>query len=265
MSTHIAHRRSAALVAACAAGAALVLLCIALGAPGGAQPFSPLRGNYYTAWNTDRDLVDIEIVGSTSQIPEHHRLEPERILRFRLEKAYVSALLAEKEPGYEIIGFSFDLDTGLPESFLQAAFMKGPGHEDIPGVSVLTLKEQIERVLLIQFHSDWSIEPLERMSRETEQCRGRQLESDLFENDPRGGKACIIPGYPRTSRYLAPYDADISLIIRCQNEPIPSIDCDLRFPYRGFAVELRFNHARLAKWRENINRAIKFLNAKEYR
>jgi hypothetical protein len=105
------------------------------------RPFSPLRGKFYTAWNTDRDLVDIEIVGSTSMIPEWHRLEPERVLRFRLEKAYVSALLTEKDSGYEIIGFSFDIETRLPESFFQAVFMKGPGYEDIPGVPVLSLSE----------------------------------------------------------------------------------------------------------------------------
>jgi hypothetical protein len=81
-----------------------VALAVALAAtvrPGAEdRPFKPLRTKLYTPWNTERELVDIEIVGSTSRNPNSHRLEPERVLRFRLEKAYVSALLAEQEPGY---------------------------------------------------------------------------------------------------------------------------------------------------------------------
>ena len=74
-----------------------------------------------------------------------------------------------------------------------------------------------------------------------------------------------MPRNPPTARYMAQYDGDLSLIISCRDEPIPSIDCKLDFPYRGFAVELRFNHARLPKWRETVNSAIEFLKSKEYR
>ena len=77
-----------------------VALAVALAAtvrPGAEdRPFKPLRTKLYTPWNTERELVDIEIVGSTSRNPNSPRLEPERVLRFRLEKAYVSALLAEQ-------------------------------------------------------------------------------------------------------------------------------------------------------------------------
>src|ERR1700684_2577755 len=44
------------------------------------QPFSPIRK--LSSWYTDRSLVDIEITGSTSLLPDIHRLEPERLLRF---------------------------------------------------------------------------------------------------------------------------------------------------------------------------------------
>jgi hypothetical protein len=235
------------------------------GLAGGAQPFNPLRGKFYTAWNTDRDLVDIEVVGANSRSPNSHRLEPERVLRFRLEKAYVSALLTEKEPGHEIVGFSFDIDTELPASLLQAVWMKGPGHEDIPGVPLLPRLEWFQRTLSIEMHSDWSLYYLEQMSRKTGKCHGRQSESGLFENNPAGGEGCAVPAYPPMSRYMAPYDDNLPLIIECWDEPIPTINCELTFPYRGFGVELRFNHARLPKWRESVNSAIDFLKAKEYR
>jgi hypothetical protein len=246
--------------------AALAVALVATARPGAEdRSFKPLRGKFYTVWNTERDLVDIEIVGSTSLIPGRHRLEPERVLRFRLEKAYVGALLAEQEPGYEIVRFEFDVDTGLPRSFLQAVSRKGPSHRDIPGVPILSEIKQLQGVLSIGIHSDWSTEPLERMSRTMVKCRGRQLESGLFENDPAGGDACLVADYPTRTRYLAPYDGDLSLIVTCEDMAWPSIDCGLRFPYCGFAVELRFNHARLPKWRESVNRAIDFLKSKEYR
>jgi len=83
-----------------------------------AEPFKPVRE--LTTWYTDRTPIDIEIIGSTSMLPQFHHLEPERTLRFRLERAYVGILLAKDEPGFEIVHFSFDMETGLPESlFLQ--------------------------------------------------------------------------------------------------------------------------------------------------
>jgi hypothetical protein len=184
---------------------------------GGAQPFNPLRGNFATVWNTDRDLVDIQIVGSTSLIPANHRLEPERVLRFRLEKAYVSTLLTEKEPGHEIVGFSLDRETGLPESFIQAVFMKGPGHEDIPAVPILPLLAQVERVLQIKFQSDRSTEPLVRISSIASHCRGRQVAPQLFDFDLQIAKECRLVNYPAgTRRYIAMYESDLSLIVACQ-------------------------------------------------
>jgi hypothetical protein len=243
---------------------ALVLATAAL--PAGAQPFNPLREKVYTPWNTDRDLVDIEIVGSTSTSPEFHRLEPERVLRFRLERAYVTALLAQEEPGFEIIGFALDVDTGLPESLLQAVSRKGPSHRDIPGVPILPQLQRFQRVLSIELHSDNSTEPLERKSRVAAQCRGRELESKLFENNSAGGEQCRVPDYPPgLRRYIAPYEGDLSLIIVCRDYPVPTIDCELQFPFRGFGATLNFYHEQLPKWRASVNNAIEFLKSKEYR
>jgi len=232
---------------------------------GDAQPFHPLRGNFYTVWNTDRDLVDIEIVGSTEVTPQSRKLDPERVLRFRLERAYVSSLLT-KEPGFEIVGFNFDIDTRLPESLLLAVWTKGPSHRDIPGLPILSQSERLQRSLFIIFHSNISPDSLENKSRTIAQCRGQQLESGLFENNSAGGKPCALPKYrPGLRRYIAPFDADLSLIITCWEEPSPGIDCELQFPFRGFGTELRFNHAQLPKWRAMVDGAIDFLKSKEYR
>ena len=41
-----------------------------------AQAFNPIHT--LTNWYTDRNLVDLEIVGSTSMLPEFHKLEPKK-------------------------------------------------------------------------------------------------------------------------------------------------------------------------------------------
>ncbi|MBV8826420.1 MAG: hypothetical protein JO220_15640 [Hyphomicrobiales bacterium] len=257
------------IIVAAALAAALAAVCAwrfaSSSLAGGAEPFNPLRGMFATVSNTDRDLVDLEIVGSTSRIPNAHQIEPGRVLRFRLEKAYVIALLTEREAGYEIVEFSVDRNTGLPESFFQAVATKGPGSRDIPGVPVLSLSQQIERTMLIELRSDWPTTALERVSRKIIPCHGRQLESGLFENNPTNGDACHLPSYPPQSRYIAPYTHDLSLIITCHDYPLPTIDCEVQFPFHGFAVSLTFNHHQLSEWRVVVEQAIDFLNSKEYR
>ncbi|MBV8826418.1 MAG: hypothetical protein JO220_15630 [Hyphomicrobiales bacterium] len=66
-------------------------------------------------------------------------------------------------------------------------------------------------------------------------------------------------------RYIAPFDQNLSLIITCRNDPIPSIDCEVQFPFRGFGAELNFNHEQLPKWRAMVDGAIDFLKSKEHR
>jgi hypothetical protein len=257
------------IVVAAALAIVLAAVCVWRFTPssmaGSAQPFHPLRGNFYVVWNADRDLVDIEIVGSTEVTPQSRKLDPERVLRFRLERAYVSSLLT-KEPGFEIVGFNFDIDTRLPESLLLAVWTKGPSHRDIPGVPILPQLGQAKRNLFIIFHSHISTEALDDKSRTIAQCRGRQLESGLFENNSVGGKSCALPKYrPGLRRYIAPFEGDLSLIVTCWEEPSPMIDCELQFPFHGFGAELRFNHEQLPKWRAMVDGAIDFLKSKEYR
>ncbi len=49
------------------------------------QPFQPITK--LTTWYTDRTPIDLEIVASMGQGNEAHLLQPERKLRFRLERA----------------------------------------------------------------------------------------------------------------------------------------------------------------------------------
>jgi hypothetical protein len=67
-----------------------------------AQPFNPVRK--LTTWYTDRSLIDIEIVGAITTT-DTHKLEPSRVLRFRLERAYVSSLRAKDQAGFESVGW----------------------------------------------------------------------------------------------------------------------------------------------------------------
>jgi hypothetical protein len=247
--------------------AILMVLLLATGTlPASAQAFNPIREKVVSSWNTNRNLVDIEIVGSTSMIQDLHRLEPERMLRFRLERAYLALFLAEKEPGFEIVDFAFDVETGLPESLFLAS-MQGPGHRDIPGVPALAQLERVQRDLHVAFQSDVPTAPLKRMSRTAAQCRGREVESTLFEYNPQGGEACLLPhSPPGTRRLIAPYDDDLSLVIICRDEnAFPSVDCELQFPFHTFGATLRFHHDRLPKWRASVARAIDFLTSNEYR
>src|SRR5437660_852363 len=60
------------------------------------RPFRPIRERSNDIYRTDRTVVDIEIVGSTSRNRDFHQLEPWRVLRFRLERAYIGTLLIDE-------------------------------------------------------------------------------------------------------------------------------------------------------------------------
>jgi hypothetical protein len=53
-----------------------------------------------SSWYTDRSLIDI--IGSTSLVPDSHGLEPDGVLCFGMERAYVETLLTQSSPGYEL-------------------------------------------------------------------------------------------------------------------------------------------------------------------
>jgi hypothetical protein len=226
------------------------------------QPFQPIRK--VITWNTDRSLVDIEVVGSTSMLPDRHTLEPDRVLRFRLERAYVDTLLAERGPGFEIVMFAFDMETGLPASLILAVSQGGRFHEDISGVPHVSQVDRLRRTLLISLHSDDSAELLQRATEAIGKCRGAAIQDDLLTFEWAGRPNCRKPSFPKGAQYVAIHD-DLMLHIECQEESFPGIGCNLRFPFEGFAARVTFHRDHLLRWREIVDRAARFLNSKQYR
>jgi hypothetical protein len=241
---------------------AIIGISVALGAE--TQPFKPVRE--LTTWYTDWTPIDIEIVGSSSMLPESHHLEPERTLRFRLERAYVVAIIAKSEPGFDIVDFSFDMETGLPESLFFAVANKGKFHEDLASVPILSNAERVRRTLNISISSDASAVVLEHTSEVyRKKCIGAPLGGGLsiFEWKDRL-EYCQQPVYPNEADYVADYDSGLALRIVCQEERFPGTGCKLPFPFKGFAVELSFHRDHLRDWRMMIDKASEFLLSKEY-
>jgi hypothetical protein len=243
-----------------ALAAALILVAFS-GTSLTAQPFQPIRR--LTTWYTDRTPVDIEIVGSTSLLPEWHKAEPDRALRFRLERAYVQTLLADRGPDFTIVGFGFDTETGLPDSLITAVAQKGRFHEDIPGVPVVSWSDRARRTLALTLKSDESAATLVRMSGEVARCRGAAVRRDLLSYEWAGREGCRRPVYPKGSRYIAVYD-QLMLLVECQEEQFPGLGCTLHFPLDGFAVEVAFHRDRLLNWNEVVAQASSFLKSKQY-
>jgi len=231
------------------------------GATAQERPFNPIRK--LTTSPTDRTLVDIEIVGSTSLVPEFHRLEPERVLRFRLERAYIYILLTKTQPGFESVSLRFDSKTALPMALFDFVALSGSFHQDIPGIPVLSHTEIVERAFVISLSSEMSALTLKRGSAGIARCRGAERSDGLFAYNWNGGANCFLPSYTRGSQYVAPY-GDLSLQVTCQNSNFPSFDCELEFPFDRFGVRIAFNHIHLANWRAVIDRSADFLRSKQY-
>jgi len=243
--------------------AAASIICIAAMGRTSAQPFNPIRE--LTTWYTDRSVIDIEIIGSTSLVRQTHKLEPERTLRFRLERAYIQFFRAQKEPGFELATFGFDMETGLADSLLSAVALSGRFHEDLPGVPHVPQLERMRRSLLISLESDSSMRSLRNLSDSLRQCRGALVGNALWAYERRGRPNCYPPAFPTGSQYVAPFDDELLLQIQCQEQSYSGIGCGLRFPFKGFGVEVRFHRDHLPKWREMIDRAKSFLESKQYR
>jgi hypothetical protein len=255
------------VISALASGVRLAIVVLAFTAlnytPVMGQPFKPVRK--LTSWYTDRSLIDIEIVGSTSLLPDVHQLEPERVLRFRLERAYVHQLLTQDKPGFEIVGFGFDMPTGLADSLIAAVSQSGRFHEDIPGVPRVADADRVRRTLFIALASDNSAAALRRGSSAREKCRGAPLGNGLFAYEWQGRSGCNRPSYAKITRQLALYDDDLLLSIDCREESFRGLGCKLRFPFEGFGAQVTFHRDHLPRWREIVEFASAFLKSKQYK
>jgi hypothetical protein len=231
--------------------------------PASAQPFNPIRK--LTTWYTDRSLIDVEIVGSTSLQPDSHRLEPNRVLRFRLERAYLTGLAAQEKPGFEIVSVGVDRETGLAQSLLVAVASKGRFHEEIAGIPLVTHVERVRRTVVINMQSDHSAEQVQRGSAAWKNCLGEPLGDDRFAYEWEGRKSCRKPSYGKITRQLVRYDSDLLLAINCREPSFPGIGCKVRFPFEGFAVEITFHRDHLPRWREVVEFATAFLKSKQFK
>jgi hypothetical protein len=243
----------------------LAMAAAAFGAAGpdraAAQPFNPIRE--LSTWYTDRSLVDIEVSPLSGMLREPQRQQ--HVLRFRLERAYVDKLIAEKESGRQTIGFAFDMETGLPTSLYEAAANRGRFHEDVAGIPILSSAQRAPRTLLISITSDSDRGRLEYSSDSNSKCAGAPLGNRLRVYNSANRKLCMRPSYPRGSLYVADYDNNLALRIQCQQESFPGMGCHLLFPFEAFGVELNFHRDHLARWREMVDRASEFLQSKRYR
>ena len=244
----------------------IVALVVALGVqqPATAQPFEPVRK--LTTWYTDRSLIDIEVVGSNSFLPDVHRLEPERVLRFRLERAYVQFLSPAQKAGFDIVYMIVDWPTGLPDALIIAASNKGRLPEDMPGIPSVPHSERVKRSLIIKLRSDVSAAGLATVSRTMEQCRGAPLGDGLLAYDRQLSKVCGRPYYSAGgTRQLALYANDQLLRVDCHRQPFMGTGCKVEFPFESFGAEVGFHHDHVSRWREIIDFADAFLRSKQFR
>jgi hypothetical protein len=234
-----------------------VLFAISCGA---ATAFNPIRERLVVS--TDMTPIDIEVVGSTSLVPRLHKLIPELVVRFRLERAYVG-LYAEREPGFEIFNIGVDLETRSPMSLFETAILGARFGKDIPGIPRLLPEELRRRNIRLSIHSDDRAEYLRRFSETIAPCRSQAVENGLWLYERKTD--CPGLGAQRFGR-IGQLEDTLLTKIEC-DEALPSsfARCQTEFPFEGFAVRLNFDRDLLPRWREVISFSAKFLESKQYR
>jgi hypothetical protein len=212
--------------------------------------FNPVRG--LTTWYTDRTPIDIEVIGG---------FDSKRVLRFRLERAFVQHLIARE---VTIVSFGLDMDTGLPASLFNAVSDKGR-LERIAGVPPVPFPELLTRTLNIKITGDSSALFVQRTSDRLRTCAGEPADKDLLVYNVDNSGRCRRSSYPGGSRHIAKYDDKLLLPIQCHKPEFRGTGRTIRFPFEGFSVEEAFHRNHLSHWREIVNRAAAFLKSKQYR
>ena len=227
-----------------------------------ASNFNPVRS--LTTWYTDRTPIDIEVVSSPDASTGVDKFDSKKLLRFRLERAFVHDLLT-LHSNLTIVRFGLDMDTGLPDSLLTAASDKGRYQERISDVPIVPFLERLTRTLIITIESDSSAQTLQRVSSRLQKCAGEPTDIDLLTFKVADGSGCLRSAYPGGTLHIAKYDDNLLLQIECHEPGFRGIGCRLRFPFEGFSVEVVFHRNHLSRWREVVDRAASFLKSKQYR
>jgi len=228
----------------------------------GDQEFSPVSSNLLGN-STVRSAVDIEVVGSTSVVPHEHRLEPERRLRFRLERAYVTNFMTKEAPGYSLLTLSYDQPSGLPNALIAAVMMRGRFHQDIPGVPDLDREEALRRHIILNIRSDRSTASRRQFLQSFADCVGEAVGNDLFQTTR--ASACSPSVYPDGQTLLAKIDDVTIAVVECQGDDRWTIGCSMNFDFQDFSVGMTFHRSNLAQWRSLIASAREFLASHQVR
>jgi hypothetical protein len=227
---------------------------------GFAQPFEPVRR--LSTWYTDRTPIDIEIVAKRdAERPEAGR---GAVLRLRLERAFVTLLLAQR-PGHEQLMISFDSDTGLPSALFSAKVQNAPFREQFPDVPSLSRLDRIRRTVILHIQGGWPISVTSQIGETLIKCEGKYLGNGLSEYRPSRERNCAPITDPGGSVVIARYRDDLSLRISCEGAYQSEIGCSVVFPFQEFSVGVRFHRESLAIWRGVLERAEAFLKSHQYR
>jgi hypothetical protein len=232
--------------------AALPLSCSSRSAS--AQSFGPV--SRLATWYTDRNPIDIEITAAIGVGNEARPIDPPRVLRLRLERAYVHTLISK--PPISIVGLSFDLPTGLPS----ALFTATPEQVDVRGdpIQQIPHTEAIARMINVVVESNLSSESMGDASAKMSKCKGAEIQSDLLAFDKDRDRTCKIWSLSSGAKYLGHLSENNWLFILCTDS---LIGCTVRFPFEGFFPSVSFNERHLSQWRAIIEKATEFLKSKE--
>jgi len=224
-----------------------------------ADVFTPVRDQLSVS--TDLTPIDIEVVGSTSLVPQFHELIPELVVRFRLERAFVK-LRAQREPGFEIFNLGVDLETASPMALFETVILGPRFGKDIPGIPKLSPEELRRRNIRLSIQSNHRNESMSRFSEVLARCRGQAGESDLWVYERKTD--CPGLGSRQIGRIAQLEDGSLIKIECDEALPLTWARCTTAFPFAGFAVDLNFSRELLQRWREVVSFSVKFLKSKQY-
>jgi hypothetical protein len=229
------------------------------------REFNPVSTNLL-GFSTQRNLVDIEIVGSTSLVPHEHKLQPDRVLRLRLERAYITSFLTQADPGFSILGISVDQPTGLPQALIDAVSLRGRFHQDIAGVPALSRDEAVRRHIMLTIESDRSEISYSDYHKSGAECVQETAGGDLLEMKQlpsSGTNACSRSAYPDGRKWLARRDGASPIVIECHGGGRRVVGCSTNFSYQKFSVRIGFHQTLLARWRDVIAFGEAFLSSRQ--